>query len=159
MADQPVDGMTRVGWVNSIANMTAPTVAELTGGLRLDKTMTTDGLVGFKPSTSKVSNAKFSSKFNTNRVGRVEFGDALLRLFKQDGVDTVWNTFGYRTMGFVAVRHGLDCDTAWLAGQKVDIFAVEHGQRSRIDKEPNTYDRWESPLAFYLDPAFEATVA
>jgi hypothetical protein len=151
--------MTRVGWANSIANMPTPTAAELTAGMRLDLTMTSDGLVGFKPNTSRVSNAKFSSKFNTTRAGRIEFSDALLRLFKQDGTDTVWNTFVYRTLGFVAVRHGLDAGTAWLAGQKVDIFAVEHGQRSRLDKEPNTYDRWESPLAFYTDPVFEATIA
>lgn len=159
MADRPVDGNTRVGYAGSVANMNAPTAAEATAGLRLDTTMTSDGLVGFKPSTTRVPNSKFSSRFDTNRMGRVSFGEALLRFFWQDGVDTIFNTLSYQVNGFIIVRHGLDAATAWLAGQKVDVFAVEFGQRSRLDKEPNTYEKWEAPVAFHTAPVFEATLA
>ncbi|GIE35895.1 hypothetical protein Ait01nite_089400 [Actinoplanes italicus] len=160
MADQQVDGNTRVVFANIVALMTAPTAAELNAALRLDKTMSINGLNGFKPNTTRVPNGKFSSKFGTARMGRVELSmDAFLEFFKQDGVDTIWNTLQLNVMGFVAVRYGIAADTAFAATQKVDVFAVECGQRSRVDTEPNTYALWHSPLAFYLDPAFEATVA
>ena len=56
MPDSNADGRTKVYSVPSIANLAAPTVAELNAGTALDGLMTPDGLVGFEPDTGDVDN-------------------------------------------------------------------------------------------------------
>lgn len=159
MADLITDGFTRVYWVTSIANIAAPTAAELTAGLLLHDLMTSDGLVGFQPATADVPTSKFSSTFDTNKPGRVSYSGTMLRFFRQDGTDTIYNTLAYNTVGFVAIRRGLAATTAWTAAQRVQVYPSTCGERSDLDPEPNTLQRWESALKIHAQPNLNATVA
>jgi hypothetical protein len=65
MPDITADGKTRVYWVTTIANIAAPTVAELNAGISLQATLTADGLMGLQPETADVDTSSLASTFNT----------------------------------------------------------------------------------------------
>lgn len=159
MADIIGDGKTRVSWVTAIANKAAPTVAELNAGIQLQRTMTADGLIGFRPETNKVDTSSLASKFNTNRNGRTGFDGTMLRFKKQDGVDTIFNTLASGTTGFVVIRNSIDEATPWAASQRVRVYPVECAVEAFVDFEPDTLERWEVPVTVYDDPVQRAVVA
>ena len=159
MADQITDGMTRVAWVTTIASIAAPTTSELNAGILLHDTMTADGLAGFQPDTADVATSKFSATFDTTKPGRVNFSGTMLRFCKQDTGDTIYTTLAYNTVGFVVIRRGLTAGTAWLSTQKVEVYPATCGERRLLDPEPNTLQRWESPLKIHSQPNLNATVA
>ena len=159
MADLITDGFTRVAWLTAVSNLGAATTTELNAGLLLHDLMTPDGLINFQPKTNATPTSKFSSRFNTNKPGRVDFSDSALRFYKQDGTDTVFNTLGYNTVGFVAIRRSLDCTTAWASAQKYEIYPATCGERSKLDPAENTLERWEIPLFIHLQPNLNGVVA
>lgn len=159
MADIISDGNTRVAWVAAIANIAAPTVAELNAGILLHSTMTADGLVGFRPETADVPNTKLDSDFNTVDVGRTNLSGTMLRFFKQDGVDTIYDTLLKGTAGHVVVRRSLPASTAWVAAQKVQVFPSKCGETAWLDPEENTDERYEVPIKVTAKPNLRATVA
>jgi hypothetical protein len=159
VADLITDGFTRVAWVTTISNAAAPTTTELNAGILLHDTMTADGLSGFNPETADVPTSKFSSTFDTNRPGRVSYSGTMLRFCKQDGTDTIFNTLAYGTSGFIVIRRSLAASTAWTAAQKVEVYPATAGERRKLDPEPNTLERWESPMKINAQPNLNATVA
>lgn len=72
MSDVINDGKTRVAWVTSIADISAPTVAELNAGDDFTERITPDGL-NIPAETANVDNSSLASTFTTNRVGRRGF--------------------------------------------------------------------------------------
>lgn len=158
MADLITDGFTRVAFVLTIANIAAPTVAELNAGTLLHDVMTPDGLVGYQPDTADVPNSKFSSTFDTVTVGRVSFSGTLLRLCKQD-TDPIFTAMAYGTVGFDVIRRSVLVGTAWTSTQKVEVYPVTCGERKRLDPEPNTLERWESPRKIRATPNLNAVIA
>jgi len=159
VADITADGFTRVAWITTIANIAAPTVAELNAGLLLHDVMTVDGFTGFNPDTAAVSTSKFSGRFDTNRPGRVSYSGTKLRLFKQTATDTAFIALPYGTDGFLAVRRDLITTTAWTSTQPLEIYPGTTGERVHVDPEPNSYHRWECPLFFNAQPNLNAVVA
>ncbi len=159
MADIIVDGMTRVAWVTSIANIAAPTTTELNAGILLHDVMTSDGLSGFQPDTADVPTSKFSSTFDTNQPGRVSYSNTMLRFCRQTSPDTAYNTLGRGTAGYVVLRRGIAATTAWASTQPVQVYPAVCGERRDLDPEPNTLQRWESPLKISAQPNLNAAVA
>lgn len=160
MADIIVDGTTRVAFVASIANINAPTVAELNAGILLQSVMPADGLVNFQPTTETVDNSSLASTFGTKTNGRTSFGDSRLRLKKQSGTDTAFNTLNVRnTVGNVVVRRWIDQATAWATGQMVSVYPVITGDRADVDVEANSVARYEIPTPVTAPAALSATVA
>ena len=118
MADIVVDGMTRVAFVPSIANLAAPTTAELNAGTLLQSTLVPTGLEGFENSIADVDNTSLASTFDTKLPGRKSFSGTGLVLKKQDGTDTVFNLLTVdNTNGFIVIRTGIPESTAWAASQ------------------------------------------
>lgn len=159
MADIPVDGNTRVAWVPAIANKAAPTVAELNAGILLQSVITADGLVGFEPETADVDTTSLASTFNTLTIGRDTFSGTMLRLKKQDGTDTAYNTLVRGATGHVVIRRDIAESTAWTASQKVEVYPVICGQARRLAPEANTVGRYEVPTKISAAPELRATVA
>src|SRR5687768_3186917 len=111
MPDITADGKTRVSWVPTISNIAAPTTAELNAGMLLHSTMTADGLAGFRPETADVDTSSLDSTFNTNVNGRTSFSGTTLRMKKQSGTDTIYDTLTRDTAGYVVVRNGIAAGT------------------------------------------------
>lgn len=157
MPDLVTDGFIRVYWVLAIANINAPTVAELNAGTRLDTTMTADGL-NISASTAAVDLSALSSTYGTEGVGRRSFSDPSLTIKRQTGTDSVFNALVYQTNGFVVVRRNVLASTAWASGDKAEVYPAQLGERSQA-YGPNTVQRYSVPFKVTSDPNTNATVA
>jgi hypothetical protein len=160
LGDITVDGTTRVAFVPTISNINAPTTTELNAGILLQSVMTPDGLMNYQPTTESEDNSSLASKFTTTTNGRTSFGDARLRLKKQTGTDTAYNTLNVRdTTGYVVVRRWLDQATAWTSSQVVSVYPIITGDRADIDPDANSVARYEIPTKVTATPALTATIA
>lgn len=159
MADIVGDGFIKAYAVLTIANIAAPTVAELNAGLKLQDKILADGLIGFRPETADVDTSALDSTFNTVLGGRASFSGMMLRLKKQDGTDTIYNTLIRRYRFYMVIRRSVLEATAWTAADKVAVHPVECGETAWVDFEPNMLERYEVPLKPYLTPNLRAVVA
>ncbi|HEY9411119.1 MAG TPA: hypothetical protein VIP77_16185 [Jiangellaceae bacterium] len=159
MADVFQDGNTRVYYVPTISNIQSPTTTELNAGTRLETTMTPDGLMGFEADTTQIDNSSLVSKFTTSTVGRIAYSGTALRFKKQTAVDTIFNLLVYGLSGYVAIRRGVDANTAWTAAQPCEVYPVTFGEAKRITPEPNALEKYEVPAPVTSTPATRAVVA
>lgn len=159
MADIVTDGKTKVWSVPSIANIAAPTVAELNAGTALESIATPDGIQGFEPETADVDNSSLNSTFDTKKAGRASFSDTLLRLKKQSGTDSVYNTLVREYTTHIVIRRGLASGDAWAANQEVEVYPSECGEVRNLPPEANTVQRYEVPVKITTQPNLRAVVA
>lgn len=159
MADLISDGKTRVAWLSTVANINAPTVAELTAGADYTKRITPDGLK-LDPSTADVDTGSLASTFDTKTVGRVGF-DVELTFKRGDtvGDDAPYTTLKYGVSGFLVVRRGLAYNTAWASGQKVEVYPITCGEPQNSSPTANEVMKFVSPMKVTDAPATAATVA
>ncbi|MFJ2007410.1 phage tail tube protein [Streptomyces chartreusis] len=159
MSDLINDGMTKVSWVASIANINAPTAAELTAGQDFTARITPDGLK-IDPSTADVDNSSLASRFDTKTVGRVGYDVELT--FKKGstgGENLPFTTLKYGVSGYLAVRRAVTYETAWAATQKVEVYPVTCGEPQNVSPAANEVMKFVSPMKVTSQPATDATVA
>lgn len=162
MADVISDGMTRVQWVpgaSAIANINAPTVAEINSGINITDQITDDGLEGWEADNARVPNTSLASTTDTERMGRDKLANPLLRMKRQLPTDTIRSTVTKGVLGFVVIRRALAQATAFAALQTCQVVPVEAGRRRDIKPEANSMDRYEIPFANHTAPAYDAVVA
>jgi len=156
------DGNYLVSFVDLIANIGAPTVAELTAGLELECQITPDGL-GREASDETVDTSRLCSVFTTMKQGRTSFevSVTLVRLDEAVAgvVDTAYATLVKRKLGYLVVRDNLPATTAWAAGQDVEVFPVECGTRSKANPAANEQMTFTVPMTVYADPDIASVVA
>jgi hypothetical protein len=159
MADLISDGKTRVAWLATVANINAPTSAELTAGADYTKRITPDGLK-LDPSTADVDTSSLASTFDTKTVGRVGF-DVELTFKRGDNPtdDAPYTTLKYGVSGFLAVRRGVAYTTAWASGQKVELYPITCGEPQNNSPAANEVMKFVSPMRVTDTPATAATVA
>ncbi|MFD5111436.1 hypothetical protein ACFWNG_03825 [Streptomyces sp. NPDC058391] len=159
MADLISDGKTRVSWLSTVANINAPTVAELTAGADYTKRITPDGLK-VDPSTADVDTSSLASTFDTKTVGRVGF-DTELTFKRGDNPtdDAPYSTLKYGVSGFLVVRRGVAVATAWTVGQKVEVYPITCGEPQNSSPAANEVMKFVSPMKVTDPPATAATVA
>ncbi len=160
IADVFADGNTRVAFVPAIANIAAPTTAELNAGTLLQSFMTADGLVGFEAKTAEIDTTAIASTFDTKSIGRDSFAGTLLRLKKQTyGSDTAYATLLRGTAGFVVVRRGILETTAWASSQAVEVYPIVCGQVGYMPPAANSIQKYEIPTPITSAPNLRAAVA
>lgn len=159
MADIIVDGKTRVAFVATIADPTGPTVAELGAGVELSDVLTADGLVGFEADTADVDNSSIASTFDTVLPGRASYSGTMLRLKKQSGIDTVFDTLVREAAGSIVVRRDVPANQAWAAGDDVEVYHGRAGETRMLAPEKNTVRRYEVPWKIDQEPELRAVVA
>lgn len=161
MADIIVDGFVRVAFVPTIANLAAPTVAELNAGTLLSSTLVPGGLEGFEPSPGEVDNAAFDSKFDTKLPGVSGYSGSRLILKKQtigsDTIHTLLTAFG--TAGFIVIRRGIDSATAWATSQKPQVNPITTGDWDYVAPERNSVLKYWVATPISGAPNKTATVA
>ncbi|MFG3048140.1 hypothetical protein ACGFZR_24810 [Streptomyces sp. NPDC048241] len=159
MADLISDGKTRVAWASTIANINAPTVAELTAALDLTKRITPDGLKT-DPSTADVDTSSLASTFDTKTVGRVGFDNEVT--FKRGDTvqdDAPFTTLRYGVAGYLVVRRGVPYATAWTTGQTVEVYPITCGEPQNSAPAANEVMKFVSPMKVTDAPATAALVA
>ncbi|MFL4904817.1 hypothetical protein ACJ6WF_16920 [Streptomyces sp. MMS24-I2-30] len=159
MADLISDGKTRVAWLSTVANINAPTVAELTAGADYTKRITPDGLK-LDPSTADVDTSSLASTFDTKTVGRVGF-DVELTFKRGDNAtdDAPYSTLKYGVSGFLVVRRGTAYTTAWATSQKCEVYPITCGEPQNSSPAANEVMKFVSPMRVTDAPATSATVA
>ncbi|MEV5347203.1 hypothetical protein [Streptomyces achromogenes] len=159
MADLISDGKTRVAWLSTVANINAPTVAELSAGADYTKRITPDGLKT-DPSTADVDTSSLASTYDTKTVGRVGM-DVELTFKRGDTVqdDAPFTTLKYGVSGFLVIRRGIPYTTAWATGQKVEVYPITCGEPQNSAPAANEVMKFVSPMKVTDAPATAATVA
>lgn len=159
MPDIVVDGFTRVAYVPTIANTSAPTTAELNAGILLQSVLTPDGVKGFEPSTADVDNSALNSTFDTKTIGRDSFSNTMLTMKKQSGTDTAYATLIRATTGYIVIRRYIDNSTAWTSTQVVEVYPVIFGQTRNLAPVANSVTKWEVDCKITTTPVIRAAVA
>jgi hypothetical protein len=145
-ADLLGDGNVKVTFVLTIANISAPTAAELNAGVDLQEYITKDGLK-IEPDQAAVDNTALASRDETEDAGTVKYGIELTCKRKQNAVDDVaWNTLTDGQLGYLAVRRTMAHETAWAAGQEVEVYPVRCGRPNRQPPELNAAQKFMSKL-------------
>lgn len=159
MSDLISDGKTRVAWASTIANIAAPTVAELNAASDFTPRITPDGLK-LDPSTADVDTSSLASTFDTKEVGRIGFETEIT--FKRGstgGEDLPFTTLRYGVHGYLVIRRGVDYATAWTIGQKVEVYPIACGEPANISPAANEVLKFNSPMKVTSAPNTYATVA
>lgn len=159
MTDVVTDGRIKVWSVPSIANIAAPTVAELNAGTALESLITPDGFMGFEPDTSAIDTSALNSTKNYKMPGRINLDNTGLRMKKQAGVDTVYNTMIYGYSTNIVVRRDTLSTTAWTIADKVEVYPVTCGATKNLTPEANSLHKYEVPAMVTGDWNDRATVA
>lgn len=141
MADLLADGNIKVTWVpGALANIDAPTVAELTGASAVDLEchITLDGL-DIKGETASVDNTALCSTDDTEEPGRVSYTiDITAKRKDSPSEDLAWNTLTDRALGNLVVRRTLPATTAWAANQPCEVYPGRCGRPIMDAPEKNT---------------------
>lgn len=159
MADLISDGTTKVAFVTSIANINAPTAAELTAGLDWTSRITPDGLKT-DPTTADVNTSSLASTFDTNQPGRRSYVCEVT--FKRGTTptdDQPYTTLLYGTAGYLVVRRGVAYTTAFTTGDKVEVYPIACGEPQNIAPAANEVSKFMVPMKVTTDPATHAVVA
>ena len=152
------DGNIAVSWVPTISNKSAPTVAELNAGTKLEaEYLTPDGL-DITPETGAVDTSSLGSTFNTSAAGRRGYETNLKAKRKTTG-DALYNLATFRAEGFIVVRRTTLATAAWAIGQKVEVYPVQLGELAYDPPEENSVTKYTIPTFITAEPDTRATVA
>lgn len=164
MARQLSTGNIRVVFAPSVANMAAPTTAEINAGIDLTPQMRRDGLqTPMAGNTVDTSDA--SSKYNKTGVGTFG-GDAWSYTgYRDSATDTAWlalpgpsSSLPDGTAGYLIIRRFGGSGTAWAASQKVEVAQVNVTSRAN-DNIGDTPYTFTATFAVTAEPNLSAVVA
>lgn len=159
MADLVYDGMTKVSWVATIPDITAPSAATATAGASLESLITPDGLQ-ITASTADVDNSSLASTFTTAKAGRRSFDISVtFKVTDAAGGGLAYSTLVYLASGFLVVRRNLAVATAFAAAQIVEVYPVQCGQPSRATPAPNEVQKCTVPMMLTADANTNSTMA
>lgn len=148
---------TRVDFVTTIADTTAPTTTEIDSGENL-----TSFLVTLESSTSgqTVPTPSFDSLFETNIPGTAS-ATFTAEFYRDDETDTAWETLPRQTEGyFVIARFGYSgADNSPATGDDCEVWPVRVITRSALALTNNEVQRFNLECAVPTEPSEAATVA
>jgi hypothetical protein len=159
MSDLINDGMTKVVWASSIANISAPTTTELNAGSDYTPRVTPDGLK-LDPSTADVDTSSLASTFDTKTVGRIGYdAEVTFKRGTTTPEDLPYATLKYGVSGYLIVRRGVAYATAWATSQKCEVYPITCGEPQNVAPASNEVMKFTSPMKVTSAPATAATVA
>jgi hypothetical protein len=160
-ADLLSDGNIKVTWAVAVANILAPTVAELTAGtaVSLECLITLAGL-DIKGDTASVDNTALCSTDDTEEPGRVSYQIEIEAKRKDTTLaDLAWNTLVDRALGYLVVRRSTSASTAWTVGQPCEVYPVRCGRPIMSMPEKNSAQKFKVKLFNNATAQSRATVA
>jgi hypothetical protein len=160
MADIIGDGKERWDIVTSIANIAAPTAAELNAGVRISQWMTKDGATGFVADTADAPTSSKESTFQTAVNGMISLSNPRFRLKRQTplGSDAAFNAMPTDGTGFAVRRNSKTATSAHATGDLVDVFPVQFSQKAKVDQADNMPELYEVPVKITAQPKWDVAV-
>ncbi len=140
-ASVPNDGNVKVAYVTTIANTAAPTVAELTAGSTKDLScyLTAEGLT---PGTDEqvTPDDRLCSRQTFERRGRFT---NTMEIGYVHNPTSAPNNVAYTTLdpgvsGYLVVRWGTAYETAFAAGDIVDVYPITAGEQRKSPPTANS---------------------
>ena len=157
MARWANDGMLRVHVVSSIANIAAPTVAEINAGTNISNFITKDGLT-VPANQNNVPNASLAETFDSELPG--SFGGTLTMTgIRDNATDTFWDLVVYNTATHLVVRRGVATGTAFAASQKVEVYPITWHEPIPLQTASNEQGRFTAAAPVRSQPNLKAVVA
>lgn len=147
MADYGFDGMIKASFVSTIANVAAPTTAELNAGVSLEGQLTADGL-SVSTETASVDTSKLNSTSNSEIIGRDSFTVGVTYVRGSHAAATaVQNALVRGASGYLVVRRDVTSTTAWAASQKVEVYPVQCKRANPSTPAANALQTVEVPMS------------
>lgn len=138
------DGKVKVAWVPTIATPAAPTLAEITAGTALDLScfLTADGLTT-GGDEQVITDDRLCSTQTYEQPGRHTDTISVKYVYNQQAApaaadNEAFETLKHLTEGYLVTRWGDDYDTAFAAGDIVDVWPVTCGKQQKLPPEANT---------------------
>lgn len=152
----PYEKYTRVYFLNTVANIAAPTVAEITAGVYLSPFVTKDG-VQTPNSQNFIDSADITSNYDSQEPGSYGGAPVNLTMFRDGTTDTAWNLVQYGTRGFLVIARR-STDTP-VAGDKVEVWPVAMHEPVMQNTAANEMQKFTAGFAVTSTPNTRATVA
>jgi hypothetical protein len=157
MARYANDGMLRIAVVTTIANIAAPTTAELNAGTLITNFVTKDGLT-VPSGQNYVDNFSLAETFNSQVVG--SFGGPVSMIgIRDNATDIFWDLVVYGTLTHLVVRRGVTTATAWTAAQKAEVYPIQWHEPLPEQTGQDTLGRFTAAAAVRSQPNLKAVVA
>lgn len=157
MGKYPNDGRIRVQLVATIANIAAPTVAELNAGTHITGFLSKDGLTT-PADQNNVDVGTLAETFNAQVPGT--FGGAVeMTGLRDDAADTLWDLITYDLARHVVVRRGPPTATAFAAAQKVEVYPTRFHEPVPDQTGGDEVSRFTISAPVTSQPNLKATVA
>lgn len=148
---------TYVKFVPTIANIAAPTVAELGAGTNL-----TPYIISINASTrgNVVQTPSFDTRFETSIPGTVT-STFEADMYRDDASDTAWDALPRETKGYFVISRfgGSGALNAPVAGDSVEVWPVFIVSRSATNLTSNTAQTFQVMCSVYQEPNEDALVA
>lgn len=148
---------TWVGFATSVANIAAPTTAEINAATDL-----TSYLVTIDASTrgNNVPTPNFDSLFETSISGTVQ-ASFTAEFYRDDATDTAWTTLPRATDGYFIISRfgGQGTDDAPTTGDTVEVWPVRVTSRAAVALANNDVQRFQIECAVTTEPDEDAVVA
>ncbi len=161
MADIIMDGFVKVWSVPTIANIAAPTTAELNAGTNLGGLLLKDGLKGFTPDTGTVDTSALNSTYGTNAPGLIALSKGALSFKAQtQATETIRQVFVAQYATNIVIRRNGAVETgAWTSAQWVEVWPIKCGARIDGDFASNEVQKFDVEIFFYVAPNQSAVIA
>jgi hypothetical protein len=125
MADYGFDGMIKVTFAPTVADLAAPKVSELQAGIDLECRLTPDGLTT-TAETAEVDTSKLCSTSNSFVIGRDTYTVSVKYVRGDDEqAEAVQDALVRGARGFLVVRRDLLATVDWAAAQNVEVYPVQ----------------------------------
>jgi hypothetical protein len=146
--------MLKIYVVSSIANIAAPTTAELNAGTAITNFVTKDGLT-VPANQNYVDNSSLAETYDAQVVG--SFGGPVTMIgIRDNATDTFWDLVVYGTATHLAVRRGTATATAWGAGNKLEVYPIMWHEPLPVQTASNEQGRFTAAAAVRSQPNLKA---
>lgn len=128
MSQFVADENIQIRWVPDIADVDAPTEAEIAAGTDLTPFIPK---AGWNPAGGgdDADTSTLKSRQDTAVAGTFNFNGLSLEFLRDDTTDTAWDTFEHGTAGFIVVREAPGAADATIeAADDVQVYPVEAKQ-------------------------------
>jgi len=160
MADIIGDGRERWDIVSSIANIAAPTAAELNGGVRISQYMTKDGATGWTADTADAPTSSKESTFQTAVNGMISLNNPQFKMKRQTPLasDAGYNAMPTDGTAYAVRRNSKLATSAHATNDVVDVFPVQFSQSAKVDQADNMPEMYIVPVKITAQPKFNVLV-
>lgn len=161
----PYDGNVRAVLVPAVANVNAPTVAELTAVAAVDIScyLTGDGLA-ISVDQQTISDERLCSTSTFEKRGRKTHSVDVTYVDNTNSVahsasNAAREALDEGAVHYLVTRRNMPYETAFASTQKVRVYPVEAGFPAEVPGEANSVTRTTSKLFVTGDPGIDVAVA